>query len=100
MSNNSRSKNNTILKLEATTLEAIETLVKKRKKKKKRSNLKQLHRQLKLVAAIYAFCKRLPQHAFVTERALYYHLKSTFPAQRAMTSVLQRLTSALGCPRQ
>ena len=97
MNNNSRSKKDTILKLEATTLEAIETLV---KKKKKRSNLKQLHRQLRLVAAIYAFCKRLPQHAFVTERALYYHLKSTFPAQRAMTSVLQRLTSALGCTRQ
>lgn len=94
--NNSRSKKDTILKLEATTLEAIETLV----RKKKRSNLKQLHRQLRLVAAIYAFCKRLPQDAFVTERALYYHLKSTFPAQRAMTSVLQRLTSALGCPRQ
>lgn len=96
MNNNSRSKKDTILKLEATTLEAIEALV----KKKKRSNLRQLHRQLRLVAAIYAFCKRLPQDAFVTERALYYYLKSTFPAQRAMTSVLQRLTSALGCTRQ
>ena len=73
---------------------------------------RQLHRAWRLMAAVYAFCKRLPTttsssnnnnssgSSFVTERALYYHLKSTFTGQRSLNAALQRLTAALNCPRQ
>ena len=74
---------------------------------------RQLHRAWRLMAAVYAFCKRLPtttttnsnsssnnSSSFVTERALYYHLKSTFTGQRSLNAALQRLTAALNCPRQ
>lgn len=92
-------KRDAMSKLERFTLQILDVLVRKKNKNKK-SVIKQHHRKLRLIVTVYAFCKRLPQDAFITERALYYHLKSTFPTQRAVTAALQGLTSALNCPRQ
>ena len=88
-----------IKKLENASLKSLSELLARRR------TPRQLHRAWRLMAAVYAFCKRLPHNnssngSFVTERALYYHLKSTFTGQRSLNAALQRLTAALSCPRQ
>ena len=87
-----------IKKLENAALKSLSELLARRR------TPRQLHRAWRLMAAVYAFCKRLPHNSsnssFVTERALYYHLKSTFTGQRSLNAALQRLTAALSCPRQ
>ena len=81
-------------RLEGAALKSLAALLSKRKASE------QLHRAWRLTAAIYAFCRRLPHSSFITERALFYHLKSTFTKQRSLSAALHRLTTALNCPRQ